>query len=252
MATAPLAPTAAGSPRRSAARIGREQRVGDILEAAREVFCERGYDNTAVSEIAARCGIVEGTIYKYFDSKRTLLLKVLEHWYEAMFGDYTRELPGLPDARARLRYLVWRHLRTIRDDRLLSRLMFMEVRSAADYRGSDLFRLNRRYTRMLETVITDGIAAGEIGAGVSARTVRDLVYGGIEHMTWNFVSGHGSLDIDRRTDELVALFWHGIAAPGRTAGDDAAAPAALRHQVDRLTRIADRLDATATRTRTRR
>src|SRR5690242_18403369 len=110
-------------------RLAREQRVGDILAAALAVFTERGYDAAAMSEIASRCGIVEGTIYKYFDSKRSLLLTVLEQWYEGLLSDYGRELPGIQGARQRLRFLVWRHLRTVRDDPLLSRLMFLEVRS---------------------------------------------------------------------------------------------------------------------------
>lgn len=124
-------------PRRPATRLAREQRVGDILVAARDVFCEKGYEHTAVSEIAARIGVVEGTVYKYFESKRDLLLKVLENWYEEMFGDYARDLSGIQGARARLRLLVWRHLRSIRDYPLLCRLMFREVRSEHDYVGSE-------------------------------------------------------------------------------------------------------------------
>ena len=51
--------------RMHAPRLAREQRVDEILVAARDVFCEKGYEGTAVAEIAERLGIVEGTIYKY-------------------------------------------------------------------------------------------------------------------------------------------------------------------------------------------
>ena len=227
--------------RKAPTRLAREERVGDILQAALVVFTEHGYHDAAVSDIAARCGVVEGTIYKYFESKRALLLKVLENWYEQMFGDYTRELPGLAGARHKLRYLIWRHLRTIHDNPLLARLMFIEVRSQPAYRGSALHAMNRRYTEMLTGVVRAGIAAGEIHADASPLMVRDLVYGGIEHLTWSYVGGHGKLDIARRADELTDLLWGGLAVRAANASRIMAA-GALDAQISRLARIADRME----------
>lgn len=204
--------------------------MDEILAAARDVFCEKGYEQAAVSEIAARMGVVEGTVFKYFATKRELLLKVLEHWYQEMFGDYARDLAGVEGQRARLRLLVWRHLRSVRDYPLLCRLMFREVRSEQDYHGSDLHGMNRRYTQFLLDVITDGIAAGEFRTDLSPTLLRDMVYGGIEHHTWNYVCGRGELDIDQITDQIISVLCEGIAA------------ADLRQEMQRLTQIANRIE----------
>ncbi|HSW14306.1 MAG TPA: TetR/AcrR family transcriptional regulator [Solimonas sp.] len=215
-------------------RLAREQRVDEILAAARDVFCEKGYEGTAVAEIAARMGVVEGTIYKYFASKRELLLKVLEHWYEEMFGDYARDLAGLSQPRARLRLLVWRHLRSIRDYPLLCRLMFREVQSEHDYRGTVLHELNRRYTQLLMDVIESGIAAGQFRGDVPASLLRAMVYGGIEHHSWNYVCGRGELDIDALADQIIAVLCEGIAVA--EAGPD------IKQEMKRLTQIASRIE----------
>lgn len=198
-------------PRVHAPRLAREQRVDEILLAARELFCEKGYETTAVAEIALRLGVVEGTIYKYFASKRELLLKVLEYWYEEMFGDYARDLAGQSSHRARLRLLIWRHLRSVRDFPRLCRLMFREVQSEHDYRGTVLHDLNRRYTQLLVDVIEAGIAGGEFRADLPAPLLRSLVYGGIEHHSWNYVCGRGTLDIDSLAEQLTSLVCDGIA-----------------------------------------
>ncbi|MGH8529298.1 MAG: TetR/AcrR family transcriptional regulator [Nevskiales bacterium] len=216
--------------RTHAPRLAREQRVDEILAAARDVFCKQGYENTAVSEIAERMGVVEGTIYKYFDSKRELLLKVLEHWYEEMFGDYARDLAGVVGHRARLRLLIWRHLRAVREFPLLCRLMFREVRSEQDYHGSDLHGMNRRYTQFLLDVINDGVSAGEFRADLPPALLRDLVYGGIEHHTWNYVCGRGDLDIDAIAGQITTALCDGI-----TTAD-------LRQEMQRLTQIASRIE----------
>lgn len=194
-----------------APRLAREQRVDEILVAARDVFCEKGYEAAAVAEIAARMGVVEGTVYKYFATKRELLLKVLEHWYEEMFGDYARDLAGVQGARERLHLLIWRHLRSIRDYPLLCRLMFREVHGEADYHGSGLHEMNRQYTQFLVQVLEQGRESGEFRSDVPASLLRDLIYGGIEHQSWNYVCGRGGLDIDRIAGEITAIVCDGIA-----------------------------------------
>jgi len=50
--------------RRQIFRLSRERRVADIMEAAKAVFLEHGYDAALISEIAARADVVEGTIYR--------------------------------------------------------------------------------------------------------------------------------------------------------------------------------------------
>jgi len=187
-----------------------DDRKSAILEAARDVLCRKGYENTVVAEIAGRLGVVEGTVFKYFPTKRELLLKVLERWYQEMFGDYARDLAGARDPRERLRLLVWRHLRSVRDNPQLCRLMFREVREGADYAGSRIHALNKRYTRLLMDVIADGVKSGAFRSDVPLALLRDLVYGGIEHHTWNFMSGRGPLDIEKVADAITDVLCDGI------------------------------------------
>ena len=197
--------------RERGARLPRGDRMDGILDAAQSVFCEKGYDATLVSVIAARLGVVEGTVFKYFPTKRELLLKVLERWYAEMFGDYTRDLTGVKAPRERLRLLVWRHLDSVRGNPQLCRLMFREVRSGPDYPGSRLHGLNRRYTQLLMDTIEQGRESGAFRSDVPLPLLRDLVYGGIEHHTWNYMSGRGQLDAHRIADDIVSVLCDGIA-----------------------------------------
>ena len=220
--------------RKRAERRAREDRVDDILSAAVAVFVDKGFENAAVSEIAARIGVVEGTIYKYFDSKRELLLRVLEHWYEQMFGDYAKDLAGLSGAHQRLRFLIWRHLRTVKEQPQLCKLMFREFRSEMDYHGSELHAMNRRYTQFLVDAIQEGVQSGEFRKDIPLPLIRDMVYGGIEHHAWSYLCGRGDIDIDRLTDQIMRLLCQGIKTP--------AADGSLSSQAERLSQIAERLE----------
>lgn len=53
--------------------------VAFILEAAAQVFGERGYKKTTTNHIAERAGVSIGTIYQYFPNKDALLLVLAEH-----------------------------------------------------------------------------------------------------------------------------------------------------------------------------
>ena len=50
-----------------------------LVDAATEVFCERGYDKAGVQEIARRAGLTTGAIYANFSGKAELLVAALRH-----------------------------------------------------------------------------------------------------------------------------------------------------------------------------
>lgn len=48
-----------------------------ILEAAIEIFSEKGYSNSSTSEIAKKAGVAEGTIFRHYKTKKELLLAIV-------------------------------------------------------------------------------------------------------------------------------------------------------------------------------
>lgn len=66
-----------------------------LLEAAAEVFTERGYDETQTPDIAERAGVAVGTFYRYFTDKRQAFVELslghLERSYESVVTRLTPE-----------------------------------------------------------------------------------------------------------------------------------------------------------------
>ncbi|RIW29117.1 TetR/AcrR family transcriptional regulator [Bacillus salacetis] len=48
-----------------------------ILEAALEIFAEKGFSATSTSEIAKKAGVAEGTIFRHYKTKKDLLLSIV-------------------------------------------------------------------------------------------------------------------------------------------------------------------------------
>lgn len=54
-----------------------EQRRQDIVDAASEVFGEKGFHKAKVEDIAIRAGVAHGTVYRYFSNKQALAMEII-------------------------------------------------------------------------------------------------------------------------------------------------------------------------------
>ncbi|GAB17235.1 putative TetR family transcriptional regulator [Gordonia effusa NBRC 100432] len=75
----------AGSGRSSSAGLA-ERRRADLTDAAFDVFVEDGYERAAVTEIARRAGMGQGTLYRYVGGKRELLELVFDRCVDELIA----------------------------------------------------------------------------------------------------------------------------------------------------------------------
>lgn len=224
--------------RRTVVQLARDRRAADIEAAARAVFCERGFEAASTAEIASRAGVAEGTLYKHFQNKRALLIKVLETWYHSLMEDFAAQLAGIQGTRNRIYYVVARHLRALKEGADLARLSYHEVRHSGDYYASKLYAFNREYTQVLVDICREGMRSGELRPDLPLGLLRDVIFGGIDHLISGFLFNHRELDIDSAAEQIVALIFNGIATP------PAVEPPAT-NVLDRLEAIAARMEAAA-------
>jgi TetR/AcrR family transcriptional regulator, fatty acid metabolism regulator protein len=230
--------------RRDRARLPPAQRSAEIMRCARTLFCERGFEHTSTAEIARRAGVVEGTLYRYFPTKRDLLVRVVESFYEEILADYERQLQGVRGTWNRLRFLIWKHLSVMHGQPAMCRLIVHELRPSTHYRKSSVFELNRRYTERTLAVVKEGIAAGELRSDVPLQVVRDLIFGCAEHHTWAYLRGEGQFSPERSADTITDLVYRGLAQE-RSAR-------AVAGRVQRLEQAVERLEGLRGRRRSRR
>ncbi len=56
----------------------REKSREKILDAALDLFANKGYDATSIDSIAKKAGVSKGLIYNYYDSKKAMLLAIFD------------------------------------------------------------------------------------------------------------------------------------------------------------------------------
>ena len=69
----------------------KEARPGELLDAALDLFVEKGFAATRVEEVAARAGVSKGTLFLYFQSKEELFKAVVRENISGRFKEWGEE-----------------------------------------------------------------------------------------------------------------------------------------------------------------
>jgi AcrR family transcriptional regulator len=157
-----------------------------IIEAAAQVFAQKGYAGAAVADIAVKAEIGKGTIYAYFDSKEDLFFAVFE-WFMLQTGAAAKvsisHLGG--SAAQRLEALsdsimgMWDEIR----DAFTLTMEFWAASSSSQMRErfKEAFRrFYEEFRAIVVSLIRDGIKRGEFRSNVNAESVAAALVG-----TWD-------------------------------------------------------------------
>jgi AcrR family transcriptional regulator len=190
--------------------VRRQDRHDLLLEAARAAFAEHGFEGASISAIARTAGVSDGLIYRYFSDKRALLSAVLEKFVSDIIAQAEVAVAKEKTFAARLERLIAAQLQAYADEPALCRLYICELRAAADYLGSPLHGLTKRYTDLVVRIIKAAVKAKELRADVDPRMVRDMVFGSIEHIAWRSLFSEGALEVRKAARDMTRLFTWGM------------------------------------------
>src|ERR1700735_5551 len=113
-----------GTPTRRGNRLPRDERRGQLLNAASEIFVDRGFHAAGMDEIAARAGGSKPVLYQHFSSKLELYLAVLHRQVDNLVSRVQGALRTTTDNRQRLRSAVQAFFDFIEHDGQGYRLIF--------------------------------------------------------------------------------------------------------------------------------
>lgn len=198
-----------------------EHRPEEIVAAARALLEQRGYAGVSMAEIANRAGVSEATLYKYFKNRQELLNQVLREWATPFVEDLQREIALVTGLRAKLTLIAIRYLRGMEQTPRLHRVVYQEVRWS-DYFGSPLHGLNARYAGIAVEAIQDAIRDGEAAPSSNPITVRDMLFGGLEHVGQRTIFAGRPMNIEAEATTLANLLVDGLAPRSAPASRDGA------------------------------
>lgn len=173
---------AAGGPaaRASSTAIGGKRAAGvadkreAILNAALELFVERGFWGTAVPEIAERAGVGAGTIYRYFESKEALVNAIYRQEKMRFSSSVLEGFPPSLNTREQFR-TIWMRMAAFATANP-SAFVFLELHHHASYLDDESRQVEQRMLQVITAVVNAAQQRRELKAG-SARLLMGMVMG---------------------------------------------------------------------------
>jgi TetR/AcrR family transcriptional regulator len=131
-----------------------------ILEAAAEVFAERGFGGAGVDEIARRAGVNKAMLYYHVGDKAALFAEVVNSNVEGIREAVISAMSGLDDPGERLRAIPRAFARTVGTHRYLPQLMLREIAAGGPNLPSEAVATIAEIMGMTKGVLEDGVAKG--------------------------------------------------------------------------------------------
>jgi AcrR family transcriptional regulator len=170
-----------------------------VLQAAREVFLEHGYENATTREIATRADVAVGTVFVYACDKRDLLMALVNDDLEAL-TDATWESidSALPFVERLMALFAPRYRYWVRDPEISAVALAESAHDRKKELGREMERFLRRRDRMIES-LAEMIAieqrAGRLGTPDEPHALALFIMGTyLAHV--RFWLGETSPDVD--------------------------------------------------------
>ena len=112
-----------------------QRRREEILTAAKHIFARNGFRRTKLDEIAAHLSVGKGTLYRYFEGKKSLFLAVFEQGMAQLRQSMRTNIEPVIDPKSKVSAAVRTYFQFFDNDRELIEIL-MQVRSEFkdDYR----------------------------------------------------------------------------------------------------------------------
>ncbi len=197
----------------------KEARPGELLEAALDLFVEKGFAGTRVEEVAARAGVSKGTLFLYFSSKEDLFKAVVIDSIGNRFVEWNAEFEAFPgNTTELLKYAMsswWERVGATRASGI-TKLMMSEARNFPELASFYQREVMEPGRRLIRKILQRGMDRGEFRPLDLDNAVYSCIAPMIFLMMWKHSMAPCSLGVEIDPVAYLAsqvdVMLHGVSA----------------------------------------
>lgn len=180
----------------------------DILEAAAQVFRQKGFHGASMQDIAKAVNLQKPSLYHHVSSKQEILLALLDHALELLLERISAISSQALPADKKLQMMVRAYLRILAENTDLSAVLLFEHRSLERKQHARHVPNRDRFEALWRGVLEEGVAAKRFQCDDPALTTRAIL--GILNWTITWYHPDGPMEIDEVADHYSSLLLHGL------------------------------------------
>jgi AcrR family transcriptional regulator len=212
-------PTKRQAARRAPARseTDRQAKLQRILDAALDVFLEKGFTEARLEDVAARAGVAKGTIYLYVPSKQALFEALMQSGIGGPIGEIAEKVQTLDisaeeQLEAFFMFLRREVLGTRRVD--IVRLLLMEAGRFPELAQAYHRDVIGKGLKLLRGIAERGIMRGEFRSDELVRFPQLAIAPGLVALLWtSLFQRFDPIDVDAMLEAHLALLMKALKGP---------------------------------------
>ena len=161
---------------------GKTQTRDRIIDSARRLFADKGYQKTTVVDISKRAGLSEAALYEYFQGKEDLLHMIPGLWVSELLRDLEDQLFGIRGAANKLRKYLWWYMRRVEQSPLDAKIVYLFLKTNSNFMTTDVYSNVKQLYSSLSDIFEEGRSSGEFKADLDSRVARDIFVGIMDHI----------------------------------------------------------------------
>ncbi len=136
-----------------------------LISVAIDLFFEKGYFATSISDIAKGCGIQKASIYHHFPGKEDLLFSIMESTMADLMADLDKNLDASADVEERMRAAVRSHVTFHLKCQKETFIASSELRGLSEDKFDRIVSLRDQYEAIFQKLIASGMDVGLFETG---------------------------------------------------------------------------------------
>lgn len=176
-----------------------------IIDSARQLFAENGYQKTTIVDISRLAGVSEAALYEYFKGKEDLLQTIPQLWALELLNDLEDQLFGIKGAFNKLRKYLWWNLRRIEESPLNAKIVYLHLKTNAGFMETDVFQTVKKLYAYLVDIIEEGKASGEIKPDLDVYVARNIFIGAMDYIVTRWLLRDMSYSLFDKLEETFDL-----------------------------------------------
>jgi len=153
-----------------------------IINSAKKLFAEQGYQKTTIVDISKRAGLSEAALYEYFQGKESLLLMIPDLWVSELVRDLDEQLFGVKGTVNKLRKYLWWYMRRVEQSPLDAKIVYLFLKTNANFLDTEVYSNVKNFYGYLVDIFEEGRKTGEMKADLNSRAARDIFVGTMDHI----------------------------------------------------------------------
>ncbi|GAB4416979.1 MAG: TetR/AcrR family transcriptional regulator [Anaerolineales bacterium] len=180
----------------------------DILDAAAQVFRQKGFHGASMADIAEAVKLKKASLYHHVDSKQEMLLALLDRALGMLIEQIGAVAEQELSADEKLRQMILVYLKGLADNADLASVLLFEHRSLESKQRRKHIPQRDRFEALWRRVLEQGVQEGVFTCSDPALAVRAMM--GTLNWTITWFRPSGTNSIEQIADQYAKLMLNGL------------------------------------------